>query len=142
MRAAERANHFASAVHPGSMVLNCKQAFMKRDCQGISCQPCNYTAAEGLYATQNCNGLEFLVTDRSSFRPVTTGIALLQTITALYPEHAKERLYSTRANPSGLAHLDKLLGIKNAFLKIKNRETIPVDVVDEWSLRIQPFLIY
>jgi len=90
----------------------------------------------------NCNGLEFLVTDRSSFRPVITGIALIQTVAALYPEHTEERLYTTHANPSGVAHLDKLLGIKHAFIKIKNGERMFTEIADEWSLLIQPFLLY
>ncbi len=119
-----------------------QQAFMKRNCRGITCQPYSYTPAEGLYASQYCNGLEFLVTDRSSFRPVVTGIALIQTVAALYPEHTEERLYTTHANPSGIAHLDKLLGIKHAFIKIKNGERIFTEIADEWSLLIQPFLLY
>ncbi len=119
-----------------------QQAFLGRECPGILCQPYSYTPAEGLYANQYCNGLKFSVTDRSSFRPVSTGIALIQTVAELYPEHIKERLYTTHANPSGLAHLDKLLGIKHALMKIKNRETTSTEIADEWSLLIQPFLLY
>ena len=119
-----------------------QQVFMKKDCPGISCQPCFYTAAEGLYANQNCYGLEFLVTDKNDFRPVAAGISLLQSITALYPEHVEERLYTTRANPSGIAHLDKLLGIKNAFMKIKTGETISTDVAGQWNFLVKPFLLY
>jgi len=119
-----------------------KQAFMKRACPGISCNHYSYTPSEGLYANQNCNGLEFLITDAFNFRPVRTGLALLQTITELYPEQTKERPYSTRANPSGQAHLDKLVGIERAFSKIKNGESIPTEVTDEWRALIQPFLLY
>jgi uncharacterized protein YbbC (DUF1343 family) len=95
-----------------------------------------------LYANQNCNGLEFLLPDPAGFRPVATGIALLQTITALYPEYCKERLYSTRVNPSGLSHLDKLLGVRQAFMKIKNQEVISTEITDDWRALIQRFLLY
>ena len=118
------------------------QQFMKKSCPGISCKPYNFRPAGGLYANQNCNGLEFSVIDSASFRPVATGIALLQTIARLYPEHSRERSYSTRANPSGLSHLDKLLGIKHAFVKIKNQEMISTEVADKWSALVQPFLLY
>ena len=118
------------------------EAFMKKGCPGITCNGYSYIPSEGLYARQNCNGLEFTITDVQSFRPVATGIALLQTIISLYPEHTRERLYTTRANPSGLGHLDKLLGIKQAFLKIKNGETILTEFTDEWSALISPYLLY
>ncbi len=119
-----------------------QQAFMKKNCAGISCQAYSYEPTEGLYANQYCNGLEFFITDTNSFRPVATGLALLQTIVELYPGHVEERLYKTRANPSGNAHLDKLLGIEHAFIKIKNGETINTDVADIWAPVIQPFLLY
>ncbi len=119
-----------------------RDALMKKQCPGISCNPCSYTPSEGLYANQYCNGLEFSITDANDFRPVRTGIALLQTITELYPEHARERLYNTRANPSGQAHLDKLLGVKHAFLKIKMQEPLDTEVADEWNALMQPFLLY
>jgi uncharacterized protein YbbC (DUF1343 family) len=119
-----------------------RQAFMEKGCAAISCQSYSYVPTEGLYANQNCNGLEFFITDANNLRPVEMGLALLQTIIALYPEHVEERLYQTRANPSGHAHLDKLLGIEHAFIKIKNGEIINTDVADSWAPLMQPFLLY
>ena len=115
-------------------------AFTQKNCAGIICKPYSYTPAEGLYAGQNCNGLEFFITGDENFRPVATGINLLQTIIAMYPHHVKERLYTTRANPSGYAHLDKLLGVQHAFMKIKNGE---INIaVKNWNNVIDPFLLY
>jgi uncharacterized protein YbbC (DUF1343 family) len=119
-----------------------QKVFMKKNCAGISCQAYSYRAVEGLYANQLCNGLEFFIEDEKSLRPVATGLALLQSIVELYPGQVQERLYKTRANPSGLAHLDKLLGIEHAFIKTKNGESINVAVADSWEPIIHPFLLY
>ncbi|HEY8688936.1 MAG TPA: DUF1343 domain-containing protein [Chitinophagaceae bacterium] len=115
-------------------------AFTQKKCEGFFCKPYSYTPVEGLYAVQNCNGLEFFISDENIFRSVATGIKLLQTIFKLYPSHVKEREYATRANPSGLAHLDKLLGIQHAFDKIKNGK-INTEVKD-WRGIIKPYLLY
>ena len=119
-----------------------QQAFINKKIPGIVCKNISYTPSESLYAHQLCHGLEFFIDDVSVFRPVATGIALLQTIMELYPQHVKERLYCTRANPSGSGHLDKLLGVQNAFDKLKNGERINTDVAQEWTKLIQPFLLY
>lgn len=115
-------------------------AFTLTNCEGIICKPYAYMPAEGLYAKQNCNGLEFFITDEESFRPVATGIKLLETIIALYPNDVKERVYTTRANPSGLAHLDKLLGVQDAFIKIKEGKINAA--AGYWNKIISPFLLY
>jgi hypothetical protein len=54
----------------------------------------------------------------------------------------EERKYATLANPGGKSHLDKLLGIPNAFEKIKNGDRIVTDVQEEWSSIMQQYLIY
>jgi len=119
-----------------------QQAFQEKNCAGISCKSYSYTPVEGMFANRYCNGLNFFITNTNSFRPVATGLALLQTLLALYPEQVEERIYSTRANPSGYNHLDKLLGIEQAFIKIKNGKSINTDVTDAWASLIQPFLLY
>lgn len=119
-----------------------KESLMQKKCAGISFKTCTYKPAEGLYTNQDCQGLEFFITDVNSFRPVETGLTLLQTIIELFPEHVEERLYRTQANLSGLGHLDKLLGIQDAFRKIKNRQIINTETGDLWESLIGPFLLY
>ena len=115
-------------------------AFTQKNCAGIICKPYSYTPAEGLYAGKNCNGIEFFITDEEKFRPVATAISLIQTIMAMYLVEVKERLYTTRANPGGQAHLDKLSGVQNAFIKIKKREINTA--VESWPEIIKPYLLY
>lgn len=115
-------------------------AFTKKNCEGISCTPYSYIPAEGLYAGRLCNGLEFFITNEA-VRTVAAGITLLQTIAELYPDHIKERRYATKANPTGAAHLDKLMGIQYAFNKIKRGEEIST-AAEDWKDMVGNFLLY
>jgi uncharacterized protein YbbC (DUF1343 family) len=118
-------------------------AFTDLQLSGIKSIAINYTPAWGLYAGEICYGLKFSVTDSHSFSPVETGLKLLQLIISSYPEHCKERLYKTVANPSGAGHLDKLTGVYNSFEKIKHRESISAILQPkDWKEIIQPYLLY
>lgn len=102
----------------------------------------SFTAADGPYRGKRCHGVQLDVKDVAFFRPVATGIALLQVLAQLYPEHLQPRAYPTRANPSGERHLDKLLGIPDAFVRIQKGNAIPTDVGGAWRQEIGPYLLY
>ena len=116
--------------------------FEKINCAGFSSIAISYTPESGLYAGEVCNGLQFFVTDDTVFKPVQTGIALIQTICSLYPTAVKERLYTTVANPTGAAHLDKLLGISHAFETILTQQFIDTNITAAWQQTMQPYLLY
>ncbi|MCW3092137.1 MAG: hypothetical protein JWP81_3206 [Ferruginibacter sp.] len=119
-----------------------QEAYRQEKNTGIECEAISYTPTTGLYSGQQCNGLSLLVTDEIIFRPVQAGISLIKSILKLYPDHAVERLYPTVANPNGKHHLDKLVGIKGAFNKIKNEEKINTDVGEEWPVMMKDYLLY
>jgi uncharacterized protein YbbC (DUF1343 family) len=119
-----------------------KTAFTKKNCAGIAAIAISYIPEAGLYSGEVCHGLQFFVTDDTLFKPVQTGIALLQTICSLYPGKVKERLYITVANPTGAGHLDKLLGIPQAFEKIMQQQTIDTGIAAAWKATIQNYLLY
>lgn len=109
---------------------------------GIVFTPIQYKAVTPPYTNENCNGVQLNITDHSKLRSVHTGITVLQTIAALYPQQLEERLYPTHANPSGSQHLDKLLGFPNAFEAIVAGEKLNLQVAEEWYRQIQPHLLY
>ncbi len=109
---------------------------------GISINTIAYTAAAPPYADHICYGIQVHLTDAQALNAVHTGISLLQTIAACYPQHLQERLYKTHANPSGTEHLDKLLGIQHAFQLLHNPSSIRTDVQQEWAQCITPYLLY
>lgn len=110
---------------------------------GVKSKKTCYTPTSGLYANEVCFGLIFSITDHKIFKPVSTGILLIQSLILLYPNHCKERLYHTVANPSGEGHLDKLTGINQSFKRLKNGELLSTKLKDEdWNEIIHPFLLY
>lgn len=118
-------------------------AFKQLSLTGIEVVPYSYTPEWGLYAGEVCNGLRFTVTEPSSFRPVFTGLQLLQLIYRLYPENCTERLYKTAANPEGSGHLDRLTGVYQAWTALKNGTLASyAAATGNWESRIAPFLLY
>ncbi len=118
------------------------KAFQSKNLPGISVKTCTYTPTDSLYKEEKCSGLELFITEPLKLRPVKTGIEILRTLIHLFPAEIKQRLYSTRANPSGLGHLDKLLGVENVFEKIKNNTPLLTEVAAEWTGNINSFLLY
>ena len=117
--------------------------FNAQSYDGIKATPVSYTPEWGLYAGEYCQGLRLMVTDADLFRPVLTGLILLQLLKSQYPAELKERLYITVANATGTGHLDRLTGIKNAFHKIETGElVIAAADTDHWEERIRPYLLY
>jgi uncharacterized protein YbbC (DUF1343 family) len=109
---------------------------------GIKSRSCSYIPSDSLYKGETCNGLELTITDEKTIQPVSFGIKLLSLLFELYPQQIKERAYVTNANPTGAGHLDKLLGIKNAFNHLKSGDQLNIDVSGQWTTEITPFLLY
>ncbi|MEP7254919.1 MAG: DUF1343 domain-containing protein [Ferruginibacter sp.] len=126
----------------GAPWINTNSLNDKLNLPGVSFSEIKYTPNESLYAGESCTGLSVLITDEDSFRPVHTGIAIIQQLLLLFPEQCKERLYKTAANPSGEKHLDKLLGIETSFSKLKAGDNISTELKNEWQEKITPFLLY
>ncbi len=117
--------------------------FIEQGVDGMTATPISYTPEWGLYAGERCNGMRFAITDEALFRPVQTGLGLLQLLKKSYPAELKERLYITVANPTGTGHLDRLTGVKDAFYKIETGElAMAAAFTDQWKERITPFLLY
>jgi uncharacterized protein YbbC (DUF1343 family) len=116
--------------------------FVSKKMAGISATLSSFIPTDSLYKGELCNGLELDITDKNNFKPVNTGIEILRLLIQLYPSHVQERLYKTNANPSGKGHLDKLLGIQNAFEKIKAGDLPDTDVSGSWPSEMNPYLLY
>jgi hypothetical protein len=59
----------------------------------------------------------------------------------LYPDAVAIEKYKTLANPTGELHLEKLLGIPDAFKEIQ-QGNIDTDIANEWKEMMSPFLLY
>jgi uncharacterized protein YbbC (DUF1343 family) len=120
-----------------------QEAFMQLQLPGAISEPYSYIPISGLHAEEFCHGLRLTITDANAFRPVQTGFKLIQLITRLYADSCKERLYITRANPTGKDHLDKLTGIHHSFEKVRSGGFEgSLSVASDWRSRISPYLLY
>lgn len=109
---------------------------------GIKFKPCSFIPNHSVYKGERCNGLELTITDEKTVQPVSFGIKLISLLFDLYPNHIAERAYVTNANPTGSGHLDKLLGIKNAFALLKSNASIDTDVSKLWPEEISSACLY
>src|SRR6187399_821561 len=109
---------------------------------GIDLSPCSYTPADSLYKNEPCYGLELNLTDANKFQPVVFGVHLISALFKLFPHHVKERAYITNVNPSGGGHLDKLLGVKNAFELFRSNASVETNVSENWEEEIAKSLLY
>jgi uncharacterized protein YbbC (DUF1343 family) len=114
----------------------------KKDHYCVGLQSCSYIPGDSLYRNEKCHGLALNLTDPNKFRPVAFGIDLISVLFKLYSHQLKERLYVTNVNPIGGGHLDKLLGVRNAFESLKNGQAIKTDVSQIWLSEITSFLLY
>jgi uncharacterized protein YbbC (DUF1343 family) len=109
---------------------------------GIEIKPCSYLPIDSLYKHEKCYGLELNITDAKKFHPVAFGVHLISALYKLFPHHVKERAYITNVNPTGGGHLDKLLGLKNAFELLRSNASVETEVSDYWPEEIDNSLFY
>ena len=129
----------------GAPWINAEELQLELKNKNVACfdlKPCSYVPLDSLYNNETCYGLALNLIDTNNFRPVAFAIELISVLFKLYPRQLKKRAYVTNVNPTGSEHLDKLLGIKNAFELLKSNASIKTDVSDHWSAEIAPFLLY
>jgi uncharacterized protein YbbC (DUF1343 family) len=117
-------------------------AWLTHNIPGISTASITYTPQDGIYAFKTCHGLQFTITNPQILKPVAMGIALLQTLLQLYPQQVTQRPYPTAANPTGTLHLDKLLGIPNAFERLKAGQQIDTNTTPTWEETMKEYVLY
>jgi uncharacterized protein YbbC (DUF1343 family) len=109
---------------------------------GLAVNPLWLQPSKGKYKNCVCVGGLLSIVDEEKHRPVAAGLKLLQAIAQLYPAQIAEATYPTHANPSGIKHLDLLLGIPNAFDDIVSGKNIDTSCQQEWQRIMAPHLLY
>lgn len=115
---------------------------------GVVSMPYTFTPAWGKHAHETCHGIMLHITDGIAFKPVHTGLSLLNLLASLYPRHIRQHDYPTVANPSGELHLDKLTGLPASYDWIREGQTAFMNELPSklsctaWKDKIKPFLLY
>lgn len=117
-------------------------AMCKDSHRGFQMTDHSFVPITGKYAGQQCNGAMLQVTDEKIYRPVASGIALLQAIARQYPQQFTRAEYPTLANPSGSRHLDLLTGQPNSFENLLGMDAQATACGSEWKKIMLPYLLY
>lgn len=116
--------------------------------EGCKTRPFSFIPSEGRYAQKLCHGIMLHVTNKEEFRPVSTGLQLVNLLFQLYPTEISWATYPTNVNKTGNDHFDLLLGIDTFskainFKKAMGKEEIQTLTIDrEWAQKVTPFLLY
>ena len=120
--------------------------FLQQDFHGVQVFPYTYQPTWSRYAGEPCHGLYFYVNYPDLFKPVQTGIWLMNYLSINFPSQLKEATYPTAANPSGENHMDRLLGISNSYAQFCTGRQISLSKiasrldVSDWNKKVDSFL--
>lgn len=98
---------------------------------GVHFRPMRFTPSFSKYAGQSCGGVQLHVRDKKVFKPVRTGIALLQAMRALYPQQFA-------FEPGEPPFFDRLAG--NQWLREAIENQRPLSEIEErWQSQLAEF---
>ncbi len=112
-----------------------RQHLTRFDLPGVEFSPVRFTpksipgkAVHPKYENETCNGLTLRVTDRNIFQPFLTGVRIVQSIHALYPQK-----WQWRAK-----HFDRLVGSDNLRKVLtENQDLKPL--IKTWQEQVKAF---
>jgi uncharacterized protein YbbC (DUF1343 family) len=93
---------------------------------GVRFVPIRFTPKEETFKGKECGGVRVLVTDRSRYRPVYTGIQIAVTLHSIYPEDWKTDCYGF------------LLSNEDTLQRIKRGENAE-EIVQSWNADLEKF---
>ena len=80
----------------------------QRNIAGVRFVPLRFTPNASVFKDENCSGVNIVITDRSKFRPVRTGIEMAAALRRLYPNEWKVDSYlRLLVNAATLEHLKR-----------------------------------
>ena len=98
----------------------------QRSIPGVRFVPIRYTPKASVFKDEQCGGVNIIITDRASFRPLLTGIEMALALRKLYPNDWKVDSYL------------RLLVNTDTLERIKRGEPAR-DIVGSWNTALQEF---
>lgn len=115
---------------------------------GAAARHITFVPETGKYRGTHCNGIMLHVEDVAVFRPVSAALKIIWQVRQKHPDCFEWANYPTHANPTGEAHLDKLLGIRNSKRLFDQPRTDFMRSIESlldvsaWRETIRPHLLY
>ena len=98
---------------------------------GVEFKPISFTPNFSKYAGQQCHGVWVIPTDRTTFQPFRTGIALVKTVHELYPD-------TFEFSPGAPRFFDQLAGTDSVRKGILDGKSIR-DIERQWQQGLDAF---
>jgi len=98
----------------------------RRSITGVRFVPLRFTPKSSVFKDEECSGINLIVTDRATFRPVLTGIEIATALRQLYPSEWKVDSYL------------RLLVNSDTLDRIK-RGNSARDIVGSWNAQLEQF---
>lgn len=100
---------------------------------GVKFKAVSFLPREGRYAGQHCEGIEMIISNRTDYRPVQTGIKLLALLKLHYSETFEWASYPTLVNETGKRHIELLFGSTELVKKIEHDPKSLANDMGEWT---------
>jgi uncharacterized protein YbbC (DUF1343 family) len=98
----------------------------QRRIPGVRFVPVRFTPKASVFKDEQCGGINLIITDRSTFRPVLTGIEVASALRRLYPTEWKVDSYL------------RLLVNANTLERVKRGDP-PREIVGSWNPQLEEF---
>jgi uncharacterized protein YbbC (DUF1343 family) len=108
------------------------------DLPGIFLRPLLFEPTSGKWAKQVCSGFQLHVTDKFSYRPYRTSLALLQAVCLLYPEQFKYKEPPYEYEFSRLP-MDLILGSIEVRKQLENGAPV-IEMENVWREELEAFV--
>ncbi|WP_396219104.1 exo-beta-N-acetylmuramidase NamZ domain-containing protein [Gemmatimonas sp.] len=115
----------------------------------VTCTPVTFTPTLAPYDAEPCDGVRVAPADALGIGPVALGLLLLASVMTVHREAFAWVPYPTAANPTGHAHLARLVG-RADLQRWFDRDAERIDLaqvrewtrLDDWAARVLPALLY
>lgn len=105
---------------------NLAEFLNSRRLPGVRFVPLRFTPRASVFKGEECSGINIIITDRSEFRPVTTGVEIAVALRRAYPTEWKAESYS------------RLLVNADTLARVMRGES-PQDIVKTWTSGLNEF---
>ncbi|WP_432800238.1 exo-beta-N-acetylmuramidase NamZ family protein [Poriferisphaera sp. WC338] len=124
--------------------------FNSLELPGVYARPATYIPADSWYKGETCRGVMLHVADKSTFRPVATGLWLSYLIWRDYDGDVAWATYPTANNYTGADHFDRLIGREDIRKVIEGRPSeaemrkhvVKWTEIGNWTDRVSGCLLY
>ncbi|MCS6875087.1 MAG: DUF1343 domain-containing protein [Pyrinomonadaceae bacterium] len=98
----------------------------KQNLPGVRFVPVQFIPKASVFKGEKCNGINIIITDRNSFRPLRVGIEIAVALRRLFPEYWK------------IDNYNRLLANEETFESIRNANQ-PETIESQWEKKLEEF---